>query len=561
MRRALGPVTANGLAVLSLVIVLGTSWRWLSLTLVLVTLAANLALHGTRGLGRFIVSHTILAAGALAAYARRMPDEVDWAFCVAAALIMSFISMENRLGRLAEPAFRTRHLRTRARPLRRVLNDTTIYLADCALIVLVAAAAIVALPSWVLLVGALGVGILYAGLLVDSLYTKRHRDGGRGDLTRALEHYQPEFYLHWDGAPDATYQIFMWLPYLERLDRRFVIVLRDRRSFAPVAAATGRPVVLCPTIASIEAAIVPSLRCVFYVNNGVRNGHIVRFHELTHVQLLHGDSEKTASYNPVNAMFDELFVAGRAAIDRYARNGVDMPRDKFRIVGRPQVESVEVATTPIAGISNRTVLYAPTWTGLFTDTNHCSLPIGARILRELFARGATVILRAHPMTSSNSRAAAHLAELERILAEDRAVSGRRHVWGAAASAGQFVDWANRADAMIADISSVISDFLYSEKPFAVTDMNGDLVSAVPVTRGAYVIRGDASNVAEVVDNLLGADPLADVRRAVKTYYLGDFAAEGYAEAFLTAARQVIDAPRRHELSKPHDPASAPAVRC
>jgi hypothetical protein len=547
LRRALGPVTANALAVVSFVIVVGTVWRWVSLALVAATLAVNFARHGRHGLGRFIVSHTVLAAGTLAAYAHSRPGEADWVFCVAAALTMGYISMENGLGKLANPAFETRHLRMRGRPHTRVINRSAVYLADCGLIVLAASGTIIGFSSWVLLICSVAVGALYTGLLLDAVYTKSYRNGGRADLTRALERHQPEFYLHWDGPPDALYQVNMWLPYLQRLNRKFVIIVRDRKAFDPMAEATNLPVVLCPSIATIDAAIVPSLKAVFYVNNGMKNGQIVRFHELTHVQLLHGDSEKTASYNPVNAMFDELFVAGQAAIDRYAHNGIDMPRDKFRIVGRPQVESVGVVTTPISQIKNKTVVYAPTWTGFFTDTNHCSLEIGEQILRELFKRDVTVILRAHPMTAKNAQAAAHLSELERMLAEDRAVSRRKHVWGAAASVGQFVDWANRADAMIADISSVISDFLYSEKPFAVTDMNAEgdaLLHAAPVVKGAYVLQRDASNVGEVLDNLLGADPLADVRRAVKTYYLGDFPAEGYADVFLDEARRVIDAPRR-----------------
>src|SRR5690625_5823159 len=62
---------------------------------------------------------------------------------------------------------------------------------------------------------------------------------------------------------------------------------------------------------------------------------------MTHVQLLHGDSDKASSFNPVTAFYDNVFVAGQAGIDRYENNGVDIPKHKFTIVGRPQVESVE----------------------------------------------------------------------------------------------------------------------------------------------------------------------------------------------------------------------------
>jgi hypothetical protein len=54
-----------------------------------------------------------------------------------------------------------------------------------------------------------------------------------------------------------------------------------------------------------------------------------------------------------------------------------------------------------------------------------------------------------------------------------------------------------------------------------------------------VVRDDLSNLAEVCDDLLGADPLASVRNETKIYYLGDFPDENYADGFLVAARQVI----------------------
>jgi hypothetical protein len=59
-----------------------------------------------------------------------------------------------------------------------------------------------------------------------------------------------------------------------------------------------------------------------------------------------------------------------------------------------------------------------------------------------------------------------------------------------------------------------------------------------------VIRDDLSNLLEVCDDLLGADPLAAVRNETKIYYLGDFPDENYADGFLSAARHVIDAGRR-----------------
>ena len=100
---------------------------------------------------------------------------------------------------------------------------------------------------------------------------------------------------------------------------------------------------------------------------------MVRFSQLTHIQMLHGDSDKASSYNPVTAMFDKVYVAGQAGIDRYAANGVYIDPAKFEIVGRPQVEKIRVAQGPIADLANQTVMYATTWSGLYTDMQYSSL--------------------------------------------------------------------------------------------------------------------------------------------------------------------------------------------
>jgi hypothetical protein len=261
------------------------------------------------------------------------------------------------------------------------------------------------------------------------------------------------------------------------------------------------------------------------------------------VQLYHGDSDKAVTSSPVNAMFDRIFVAGRAGIDRFAANGVRIPAERFRVVGRPQVAALEVVARHIGEVANPVVLYAPTWAGAHADANHCSLPIADTILRGLFDRGATVILRPHPYTGRDPRSLASLRRAERLLAADRDRTGRAHRWGPATTAqASLFDCMNAADAMICDISSVASDFLYTGKPFALTDMTGSgpaVTGRYPIARAAYLVRPDAGNIAELLDDLLRLDPLADTRRDLRTYYLGDAPPDRYVETFLAEARRVL----------------------
>ncbi|TCC00326.1 glycosyl transferase [Micromonospora zingiberis] len=365
-------------------------------------------------------------------------------------------------------------------------------------------------------------------------------------LNAALAAYEPAFLLHWEAPAGTAYQVAMWLPYLERLGKKYFVLVRSEANFNEVVRLTTAPVVLRTGLTQLDDVIVPSLRAAFYVNTATRNNHLVRYTNLTHIQLNHGDSDKVPSHNPVFRMYDKNFVAGQAAVDRFAANGVRMPAEMFSIVGRPQVENVAIATTPIASITAPRVLYAPTWAGFYADSNYSSLHVGYDIIKALVARGCSIVFRPHPYTM---RSAALLQESERIktlLAEDRRANGRPHVFGPEAETKMsVVDCFNASDAMVSDVSSVVADYLFSEKPFAMVAVStpGDrFTDAFPLARASYVIDAHSGRVANldlVLDDLLGSDPLAATRHDLKKYYLGDIPAEGYAQHFLDEAGRYL----------------------
>ncbi len=422
---------------------------------------------------------------------------------------------------------------SRVAPLRLAYAGT----AALALVLLLVLLPLPAWPAWVVALAGL---LLAVAALADAASWVLQRRRAEGRLNRTLTAYGPRFALHWDAQPGTGYQIGRWIPYLDRLGERYVVFVRNPGSFAEAERMTDQPVLLRRGAREMDAVMVASLRAVFYVNNALRNVHVVRYAGVRHVQLNHGDSDKATSYNPVFRMFDRNFVAGQAAVDRFGAHGISTAPDFFEIVGRPQVEDVVVATpgTPV-----RRVLYAPTWAGMHADSAYSSLPIGPQIVRGLVERGCTVVFRPHPYTGRNPGLRAASEEVTAILTEHRARTGTEHVVGAQAeSVWTITDCFNAVDALVSDVSSVVPDFLYSEKPFAVAAMGGsvdEFFAEMPVARGGYVIARDASNVDAVLDDLLGADPQAAERHRLKTYYLGDFPAETYADAFLEAARREI----------------------
>jgi hypothetical protein len=398
--------------------------------------------------------------------------------------------------------------------------------------------------AWGVLVIAVA-ALVYAGVsLADIVHRTSRRSSALREMTSIIEEMEPRFFVYWSAQPRSAFQIKMWLPYLERLGVPFAIIVRNDANFRDLERVVDAPLILRRTLADLDSTIVPSTRAVFYVNNAVLNNHMIRYSELMHIQLLHGESDKAASTNPVTRMFDRDYVAGQAAIDRFAARGIPMPESMFRIVGRPQVEDVEPARGPIGEIEEPTVLYAPTWQGFHQDAQYSSLVHGPDLVRHLLERGCTVVFRPHPYSYRTPTLRKACARIKEILAEDAEVTGRDHLYGAVAEKEMSVfDCFNASDAMISDVSSVVGDYLHSEKPMAMSSMLAtadEFRLEFPTARAAYVIEGGEEglrDVDNVLDMLLGQDPMSQTRKDLATYYLGDIPRDTYAERFLAVARQ------------------------
>ncbi|MFC0682392.1 CDP-glycerol glycerophosphotransferase family protein [Lysobacter korlensis] len=417
-----------------------------------------------------------------------------------------------------------------------------LFVANAVSLVALAALSLIA-DNWLLVAVPLPSLLLMVLMLADGVLRIRGRRVAERRLTPLLEAYGPVFAFHWDAPREESFQLSMWLPYLERLGVPFMVIVRNPKTFDFASQETTRPVLLRRELADLDAVVVPSLKTAFYVNNNTRNQHFVRYTQLKHIHLNHGESDKAPSYSPLFRLFDKNFVAGQAAIDRFAANGVWLHPDAFSIVGRPQVETIEVETQPISEAAVKTVIYAPTWSGFFADSRYSSLLVGYGIVQALLERGCVVMFRPHPYTEKSAAMAREAHRIRTLLQQDRTRTGRPHITGTADLPGATIaDWFNAASALISDVSSVVPDFLYSEKPYAMTAMAGPVdtfAERFPISRGAYVIRPDLRNLEETLDRLLDSDPIREQRRALKKYYLGDFPHEGYADAFLDEARKYL----------------------
>lgn len=407
-----------------------------------------------------------------------------------------------------------------------------------------------------------------------------------------LAEYRPTVGLYFSGGVSSAYQANMWLEPLAELDGKPVIILRERFMMQKIAA-TDVPIVCLPKVSTLLRLEQSTLQVLIHPSNSGKTSQVLRIPTIKHTFVNHGESDKLSSCNPYAKAYDEVWVAGPAARERYAAAQVGVEDKDVVEIGRPQLEVVRPYEGPPAG-TYTTVLYAPTWEGWDGNPGNTSvIEAGENIVRALLADpGVRLLYKPHPLTGSvDARAGAadlRIRELvraanreragerpaddgelsritreldrlttasfrvaadsvERMLLQSTPEPGRAEAVARATAAWERAYWAslpewehqvvtdarpalyacfNRADLLISDVSSVVSDFLASGKPYAVANTSGlseaAFRAAFPTAGAATVLTPDAVGVRALLDAVRHPelDELAGARAELKRRLLG-----------------------------------------
>jgi hypothetical protein len=491
-------------------------------------------------------SRLVLLVGVAAAALARRPDQAAWLWVATGLALLAVLSeptIKILLSKTEQVAVNLPGVRPVPAP---PFRPDRLVAASLLVIIIGGLLAVLAAPAWLHLVVT---ATDLAAVVIMIGYALRANLISRSALTalpKALARHKPAFAVYYGGEHGARYQLGMWLPYLERLGKPFVVITREASTVPTITALTGAPVVVPRTtsaLGNLDALVVKSMRAAFYVQGSRANLSFQRFRQLTHVWLNHGDSDKAANFAARHATYDKVLVSGQQGVERYAAHGVEIPPDRLLVVGRPQVERIEVRDVPPPAGAPRTVLYAPTWRGGRPATDYSSLPLGEQIVAALLERGTTVIFRPHPLSYADPVDVGLIRAIQQRLGADRRATGREHVWGERAERDwEVADCLNVSDGLVTDVSSVASDNLASGKPFAMVAMrsSGEAFPAeFPMARVAYVIEKDLSTLDAALDGLLGEDPLAESRRAYRRHCLGDRLGSHAADEFLRVAGELV----------------------
>jgi hypothetical protein len=409
-----------------------------------------------------------------------------------------------------------------------------------------------------------------------------------------LAEYKPTVAMYFSGGTTSAYQANMWLSTLSQIDAKPLIVLRERFMVQKIDA-TDVPIICFPKVSTMFSLENSTLKMMLHPANAAKTSQVLRIPTIKHAFTNHGESDKLSSCNPYAKAYDEVWVAGPAARERYLLAEVGVEDKDIVEVGRPQLAPIRPYSGAPTG-TYTTVLYAPTWEGWDGNPGNTSVVLaGENIVRRLLADdGVRLLYKPHPMTGSvdpragaaNERikamireantkrsgarpgpeAAAELArrtaeldkltstafrasadEMERMLLQGAPHGDREAEIARATTAWESAYWAsfpewehqiitdarpaiftcfNQADLLISDVSSVVSDWLSSEKPYAVANTSGMSEAAFragfPTVSAGVVLTPAADGVPALLESVRfpEKDLFTAARAELKVHLLG-----------------------------------------
>jgi hypothetical protein len=351
---------------------------------------------------------------------------------------------------------------------------------------------------------------------------------------------------YFGDEPERVYQLVQWLPVLELLDahERVGIVLQDPDTATIVRKQTTLPVLLAANFAELRDLYAElDAKVALYCNNSTRNFDSLLETRMLHVHINHGESDKQSMASNNAKSYDRVFVAGQAAVDRYASGLLEFDTDHLVRIGRPQLDLDRVpALTPSA---RRTVLYAPTWTD--ADYNNYSSvdTIGRQIVHQTLAvPDVRLVYKPHPRVVSSHNPGVRSAHREIVELVADAAAHDPAAGHVSLTDADILAVMPACDAMVTDVSSVGLDWLYlrTERPLFIADRHDDperLRLAAPVSRCADVVDSQGvSRLTELLTARLEHDELHLARIAMRHHYFDDAKAGDSTARFLDAVGEL-----------------------
>jgi len=328
-----------------------------------------------------------------------------------------------------------------------------------------------------------------------------------------VKKYSPKIIVYFSGNKHTTFQLDLWIPVIKKSDFKFIIILREHHHYLKLNDTSLPIVFLKNTLAVEKISTITSIKAALYLSNVGKNIHLIRSNNIKHIFIGHGDSDKSSSANNIMKLYHHMFVAGEAHIDRMKANNIFVPKNYFLKIGRPNLE-LEINNNSYAIDGKLNILYAPTWEGYFENSSYSSLNKINEIINNYISKNKNKInflFRPHPHTgvvNNNLLDTAYKISLLNINNDG--------------IYNNLYDCFKFCDIMITDISGILSDFLYFNKPIILYEPEfiKNIKKECPISECCYILNS-STNLRDLIGEIRTNDYLLEKRKEMKTYVMGN----------------------------------------
>lgn len=330
------------------------------------------------------------------------------------------------------------------------------------------------------------------------------------------------YYLHTGESLEAgANHLDLWLPLLLGFRIPFLLIVRNEKLYYWVIREYQNVDVVYAKGAGDVGKVVerfPYIRMALYPSSLGNNIHLVRFEDIRHCFIGHGDSDKASSAHKALRMFDEIWVAGQAHIDRFLNKSFNVSGLEFKKIGRPALKRIIDSGGRVRNDKSLgKVLYLPTWEGSNYKNDYSSVAISREII-SFVSELALINVKFHPFTGHRD------AGLKNIRDQaTTAFRGNQQVSVTSIST-PLLDIIENYDIFICDISSVVTECLALDAPILLYFPKDKVIelasSKMSFDDYCYVFSSVEELKLQIQEIISKGDPKADSRKAAVDYFIG-----------------------------------------
>ncbi|WP_171020854.1 hypothetical protein [Escherichia sp. E3659] len=276
--------------------------------------------------------------------------------------------------------------------------------------------------------------------------------------------------IHTGEGINCAYQIDMWVDVFMSSGEPFAILTRNIELYQwAIRKYPYLNIVYAKRPVDVDAVLnnLPWLYAIYYTSNTGNLIHTLKHNKFKHIFLGHGDSDKAASAHKFFRVYDEIWVAGQAHIDRFKNANLEIRHLHFVKVGRPNLKKIiQDAMREFScenESKNNTIVYLPTWEGVYEENNYSSARLSPVFLSQISQKtNSKIVAKFHPLTGTRDRSMSQL-----YTALNDTFADCPYMLTVTDSTYSIPKLVTEGDFFICDISAVVSECISSLRPIFV----------------------------------------------------------------------------------------------